>query len=113
MPRPSPSGFRLVTNVEEVIVRRGRDIPLALSRSPVQRRADVLFRIPNLCKGHSNGSALLQLIEIPQNYRHDLLVFSVARVRDVQLRHGFEVGCGSSRTHNAPPNVLLTTPYPI
>src|SRR5579864_9284803 len=82
---------RRVPDVKELAVTSGgNDLPIFASGA-IQRRTNLGLALRQSAQGHFDSSTLRQLVQVLQDGGHDLLMFSMAALRDVNLRHGLEM----------------------
>jgi len=82
---------RFVPHVQKRVVASRRDAAAAFSSRTIQRRPDPFLAFRQLCQRYFQRDAFLNLIEIGENLQHNLFVLPMPSLRNIYLRHVFEV----------------------
>ena len=82
---------RFVPHVQKRVVASRSDAAAAFSSRTIQRRPDPFLAFRQLCQRYFQRDACLNLIEIGEDLQHNLFVLPMPSLRNIYLRHVFEV----------------------
>src|SRR5690242_13618903 len=105
-----------VPDVQEFGVTGGGHGMAVLPSGAIQRGTNLGLARGQFAQGHLERGAVVELVQVPQDGGDDFLVFSMAALRHVDLRHGLEMhgsdlggaSFGLARIHG---NLLLPNTY--